>query len=1249
MLARTIHANELAVALKTHARLPEPFITLKQATALGFPGKPLAEIAPGKAIGGDDVTAQVKGHLPMIEGRTWTSADVGVDYTRPGRKGLRLLFSNDGLLYIAPESLKPAQPFGRYKSAGRALAGRSSGKVAPSRTSLPQETPASSKQVGEMLKGLADAPKLRQEMAAKMVLHYTARTLGVSVGPKGPLEGIAICYNPKLAEGGQFIVTGKAGQRQGTIVIGPHTTMRALLEEIVHAIDFNRSIRTSKASKPVGSFVAQHYIGLLGRSDTPLTTKVMMAKTIAGRELGAIEAMLGLDTPLTQAHPSLKRISAQLSERQRAQLRKDRQYWRNLMRQLDSPDDGIRSAATAEVPRGHFMKIRRNQGVNPIAGTQAAASTAKANNTPKKAQGHDLNDRFEVGGADPNRVAPVRRTDPDGSNNNRQRNNTPDAAWAMDAADQTHQIQKLEVAQGLEHHFSVHADGRITATTNRDVQNHHTIQPQPDAQGIKRFNFGNVDYELSAGNKVLPAMRDGQYDGVGILAQGNDGPRSAFTTGAADLAGAWGSLSRTAKQGNSQIAALRKLAQDTCAKHPWKIHAPDVELVPASANARGLGGTFDPVRWTIRIYIPGDDGRSALNGDMLKNTLKTLIHEMRHADQFWSRTLYLVAKQVQSGTNDPALTAKAGVHNNAITAARAVLGNDVQAAQRFLASPYGEYGKRWARGAGELSNDGKSLDIMSQSVRLHKAMDDCMTQWNQLKGSDPAGAQKALERYNALVGKYNKLQDERNSNRAEQVVGTTIDTLQPTTPLASPRAATPSTSARTPAGRKPALSSRPNPSSGRQTPMRASQPRVPTHNIDGVSYRVEGLGTDKVTVHALLQISRPGSTLKTSSWRAIQPTTAQGTTFYTIKGQRYVLNAQGTLTRVQTPTAQDRAPSPGAGSTGPGRTRASSSTGRNPQTTSNTQAPKANTSHTSREKTASSSRPKTPSPATSDATQVMAARRVTTQFDMEGQTKTVTALLVGDNVVTVTMDGNTYNCNAQGYFLLNNQWYYAITYNDSVVVAPYIATPNTSSSQNTPRTPASNAPSSRKSPATDAQNNNPSRGKTTPRHSTQKPPSPQPSSSSVSRLAGDCTAEATRSERMGYTRKAVGEHEFPPLHRAHYWGEMEKGSVAPERGVRDPTLRSNMDVYSTHLDPAVVARLFGADSPYVQEARAVRAYVAQVPAQEYYTKADHAQHIRVYIQSQRIYQAVEQKQVAASGGSITSQKGSLADHDPFAR
>ncbi|MEL6182215.1 MAG: hypothetical protein AAFS10_24870, partial [Myxococcota bacterium] len=259
VLARTIHANELAVALKTHARLPEPFITLKQATALGFPGKPLAEIAPGKAIGGDDVTAQVKGHLPMIEGRTWTSADVGVDYTRPGRKGLRLLFSNDGLLYIAPESLKPAQPFGRYKSAGRALAGRSSGKVAPSRTSLPQETPASSKQVGEMLKGLADAPKLRQEMAAKMVLHYTARTLGVSVGPKGPLEGIAIRYNPKLAEGGQFIVTGKAGQRQGTIVIGPHTTMRALLEEIVHAIDFNRSIRTSKASKPVGSFVAQHY------------------------------------------------------------------------------------------------------------------------------------------------------------------------------------------------------------------------------------------------------------------------------------------------------------------------------------------------------------------------------------------------------------------------------------------------------------------------------------------------------------------------------------------------------------------------------------------------------------------------------------------------------------------------------------------------------------------------------------------------------------------------------------------------------------------------------------------------------------------------------------------------------------------------------------------------------------------------------------------------------------------------------
>ncbi|MGE6630147.1 ribonuclease [Bacillus sp. NPDC077027] len=81
-----------------YKRLPDNYITKAQATALGWVASKgnLAEVAPGKSIGGD-VFSNREGRLPSANGRTWREADI--NYVSGFRNADRLVYSSDWLIY----------------------------------------------------------------------------------------------------------------------------------------------------------------------------------------------------------------------------------------------------------------------------------------------------------------------------------------------------------------------------------------------------------------------------------------------------------------------------------------------------------------------------------------------------------------------------------------------------------------------------------------------------------------------------------------------------------------------------------------------------------------------------------------------------------------------------------------------------------------------------------------------------------------------------------------------------------------------------------------------------------------------------------------------------------------------------------------------------------------------------------------------------------------------------------------------
>ncbi|KML11110.1 ribonuclease [Bacillus safensis] len=81
-----------------YKRLPDNYITKSQASALGWVASKgnLAEVAPGKSIGGD-IFSNREGRLPSASGRTWREADI--NYVSGFRNADRLVYSSDWLIY----------------------------------------------------------------------------------------------------------------------------------------------------------------------------------------------------------------------------------------------------------------------------------------------------------------------------------------------------------------------------------------------------------------------------------------------------------------------------------------------------------------------------------------------------------------------------------------------------------------------------------------------------------------------------------------------------------------------------------------------------------------------------------------------------------------------------------------------------------------------------------------------------------------------------------------------------------------------------------------------------------------------------------------------------------------------------------------------------------------------------------------------------------------------------------------------
>jgi hypothetical protein len=90
--------HEVADYVKKYNRLPDNFITKKDAVKLGWnPSKGnLWSVAPGKSIGGDVFRNREK-KLPVKRGRVWYEADINYQGGRRGKD--RILFSSDGLIY----------------------------------------------------------------------------------------------------------------------------------------------------------------------------------------------------------------------------------------------------------------------------------------------------------------------------------------------------------------------------------------------------------------------------------------------------------------------------------------------------------------------------------------------------------------------------------------------------------------------------------------------------------------------------------------------------------------------------------------------------------------------------------------------------------------------------------------------------------------------------------------------------------------------------------------------------------------------------------------------------------------------------------------------------------------------------------------------------------------------------------------------------------------------------------------------
>ncbi len=81
-------------------KLPNNYVTKTFARASGWNDNKgnLREVLPGMTIGGDPYRND-DGKLPAVNGRIWYEADI--NYTGGYRNSARILFSNDGLVFVS--------------------------------------------------------------------------------------------------------------------------------------------------------------------------------------------------------------------------------------------------------------------------------------------------------------------------------------------------------------------------------------------------------------------------------------------------------------------------------------------------------------------------------------------------------------------------------------------------------------------------------------------------------------------------------------------------------------------------------------------------------------------------------------------------------------------------------------------------------------------------------------------------------------------------------------------------------------------------------------------------------------------------------------------------------------------------------------------------------------------------------------------------------------------------------------------
>lgn len=91
--------------VKAHNQLPDYYITKEEARNGGWIASEgnLCDVLPGKAIGGDRFSNREK-RLSNKNGRTWREADLNYNCGR--RNADRLLFSNDGLIFVTYDHYK---------------------------------------------------------------------------------------------------------------------------------------------------------------------------------------------------------------------------------------------------------------------------------------------------------------------------------------------------------------------------------------------------------------------------------------------------------------------------------------------------------------------------------------------------------------------------------------------------------------------------------------------------------------------------------------------------------------------------------------------------------------------------------------------------------------------------------------------------------------------------------------------------------------------------------------------------------------------------------------------------------------------------------------------------------------------------------------------------------------------------------------------------------------------------------------